>query len=455
MHPLKFTRIFAAALCLAGILDSPSAHAQASPKFKQMRQDIRVAVENINGQRKYETMTIREAMDFYRVEGVAIVTVVGNQVEKVAHFGHRNVDDGWPVDANTIFPTASMSKLPAALAVVAGAREGTGPLLGRTIGKVAGSHSGSLLDQWYDTRSKVFWSKVTGSPNGPSMRRLLSHTGGLSRHGISTSLATCNTFMRNVLLGMPKPCEEEATNPIAIPGTVFDYSGGGYTVAEAAVELVSDMTSEAFLQKHVLDVFNMNRSTYARANPTMTNLARPCYERGKISCSEYVLFTDVKFAGGLIAHPVDYARMVSILMNDGLDTGGRRIVPYEDIEEVLTPIWHNASSLKSCTSSCSSGVCLSGKCRVPLTWEGTRYGLGVKVEDEIWNGLPRVFHHGGSQPGVSTLFWADRKDKKAIIVMSIGEEEFSTAGHVPGVSTDLPGGYDFVWDIVHAFKRAY
>ena len=455
MYSKVLASICVAAVSLMGILAPDPAQAQVSAKFKNMRKDIRVAVENINGQRTYETMTIKRAMKFYKVEGAVVVTIVGDQIETLKHFGYRNIDDGLPVDANTIFPTASLSKLPAALAVVIGARKGKGPKLGRAIGKIADAHPGSVLNHWYKTRSKVFWSDATGAPHGPSMRRLLSHTAGLSRHGVSTSLATCDTHLRNVLLGLPKPCENEATNPFAIPGTVFDYSGGGFTVAEAAVEEVSGQSAEAFLQEHFMDEFAMTLSTYERANPTMTNLARPCYDRGKIACSEYVLFTDVKFAGGLLAHPVDYAKLVSILMNDGKTIGGKQVLQPDELEDILTPIWHRDSSLKSCTSSCSSGICLSGKCRVPLTWDGQRYGLGVKVDNEIWNGLPRVFHHGGGQPGVSTIFWADRKEKKAIVVFSIGEKEFNTPGHLPGVSTDLPGGYDFVWDLVYAFQRAY
>ncbi|WP_319548353.1 serine hydrolase domain-containing protein [Desulfogranum marinum] len=448
-------RFCATALVCVALLGPGPTLAKTKSNFNKMRQDIKVEVQNINGKKVVDTMTIQDAMTFYGVEGAAIVTIVGNRIERVEHFGYRNVDDGWPVDGDTIFPTASMAKLPAALAVVAGARLGNGPKLGRTVGKIANANPGTLLDHWYDTRPKTFWSKVTGAPNGPSVRRLLSHTGGLSRHGVSTALTTCHTFMRNVLLGMNKPCEEEATQPIAIPGTVFDYSGGGFTVAEAAVEIVSGQTAEAFLDDHILRVFGMTRSTYERASPSMTNLARPCYDRGGIPCELFVRFTDVKFAGGLLAHPVDYAKMVNILMNDGINRSGVRVIPFADIEEILTPIWHSASSLNGCTSSCSSGTCLTGKCRLPLTWSGQRYGLGVMVEDEIYNGLPREFHHGGAQPGVATLFWADRKNKKAIVVMSVGKEERATPGHTPGVSTDLPGGYDFVWAVVDAWKRAY
>ena len=451
-----FAGLWAAAAFCATIGAAAQAVAQTSPNFKQMRQDIQVDIRNINGQTTTETMTLREAMDFHRIEGAVIVTIVGGKIEKVARFGYRNIDDRLPVDRDTIFPTASMSKLPAALAMVAAARLGTGPKLGRVVGKIADANYGTLLQHWYDTRPKTFWSQATGVPNGPSIRRLLSHTAGLSRHGVSTAITTCATGMRNVLLGNDA-CGEEATNPIFIPGTAFDYSGGGFTVAEAALEAVSGRSAESFLQEYVLDAFGMSRSTYARANPAMTNLARPCYDRGTFPCSAYVLFTDVKFAGGLIAHPVDYAKMINLILNDGKDRNGIQVIPMDDIEEILTPIWHSNSSLKACTSSCSSGgICLNGQCRIPLTWDGQRYGLGVMVEDDILtDGLPREFHHGGGQPGVATRFWADRKTRNAIVVMSIGEPEFTTADHLLGVSDSLPGAKAFVWDIISAWKRAY
>jgi hypothetical protein len=52
----------------------------------------------------------------------------------------------------------------------------------------------------------------------------------------------------------------------------------------------------------------MTRSTFDKAGKDMANLARGC---SKSPCLYDLWFTNVKFAGGLLAHPEDYARILT------------------------------------------------------------------------------------------------------------------------------------------------
>ena len=93
-------------------------------------------------------------------------------------------------------------------------------------------------------------------------------------------------------------------------GHEYDYSGGGYTVAEAWLEIATGKKFKDYLKEHVLDPLGMTQSTYETGSADTPNLAWGC-SRGV--CLYNVRTLDVKAAGGLLCHPVDYARVVALM----------------------------------------------------------------------------------------------------------------------------------------------
>ena len=186
-----------------------------------------------------------------------------------------------------------------------------------------------------------------------------------------------------------------------------------------------------YLKQNVLDPLGMTRSTFETASDDTPNLAWGC-SRGV--CLYNVRTLDVKAAGGLICHPVDYARLVALMMGKGKDylpgsTGVQRI-PADDVVTMLTPSKHKDT----------------GK---PIPSGGEWYGLGVSLRDTLGSdGLTTRFSHGGSHQGFAIEFYADRTANAGIVVMVNGDREWWR-------QQEKYGGHTMADAVVTAFKVAY
>jgi CubicO group peptidase (beta-lactamase class C family) len=190
----------------------------------------------------------------------------------------------------------------------------------------------------------------------------------------------------------------------------------------------------------------------------MSNLARGC-SRGL--CSTKPKHTEAKFAGGMLANPEEYARVLTYLINDGKDRTGRQVIPLADVQAILTPTYHRASSLSTCTASsaCTSGeTCVTGRCMQPLEAEcdgsdGWWYGLGTYLSKTVLSGLdgyPRSLYHGGANPDgdSATHFEVDRQTRRGVVIMVNGEYTWIKKGVEYGAKA-------LVDDIEAAFERHF
>lgn len=154
-----------------------------------------------------------------------------------------------PVDRDTLFPTASMSKWITAWSVMKMVEERKLDL-DRPVN--------DYLSRWHLPESEFDNREVT-------VRRLLSHTAGLTDDlGFGDYLPT---------EAVP-PIEQSLTNPrassgesVAIatgiePGAEWRYSGGGYLILELLVEEVSGETFGSYVERSILEPLGMTRSGY-------------------------------------------------------------------------------------------------------------------------------------------------------------------------------------------------
>jgi CubicO group peptidase (beta-lactamase class C family) len=152
------------------------------------------------------------------------------------------------VDADTLFPAASMSKFFAGLAVMALVDEGKLDL---------DEPVSNYLTRWQLPESQFDHNQVT-------VRRLLSHTSGLTDGlGFGDYLADEELPTLEASLSNPRASSNE---PVHIqvgqaPGE-FLYSGGGYLILELVVEEVSGQTFAEFVGERIFTPVGMQRSTY-------------------------------------------------------------------------------------------------------------------------------------------------------------------------------------------------
>ena len=181
----------------------------------------------------------------YLVPGVAVGVIHDGEVFLKRGFGFADVEKERPVDAATAFNIGSISKTVAAWGVMKLVESGKVDL---------DAPVSRYLTRWQLPASAFDHDSVT-------VRRLLSHTSGLSLHGYSG-------FRPNDLLPSIEESLSGATNGAGAvyvahePGSKWQYSGGGYTLAQLIVEEVTGEPFAAFMESEVFVPLGMTDSSY-------------------------------------------------------------------------------------------------------------------------------------------------------------------------------------------------
>lgn len=169
------------------------------------------------------------------------------------------VSKGAPVDRDTQFQVASLSKWPTAIAVMTLVEQGKLDL---------DAPVSRYLTRWKLPPSEFDNNKVT-------IRRLLSHTAGLT-DGLGYGGFKPGEPVQTLEASLTKaadasPGADGATKVGREPGT-WDYSGGGYTLLQLVIEEVSGQPFNDYMTEAVFEPLGMTRSTFILP-ATPTNLA--------------------------------------------------------------------------------------------------------------------------------------------------------------------------------------
>lgn len=173
------------------------------------------------------TYNIIDRMEHYKVPGVSIAIVENGKIKWAKGYGIANTETGSKVNINTVFQAGSISKPVAALAALKLVENGNLDL---------DTNVNLYLTDWKIPENK--FTKV----EKVTLRRLLTHTAGMTVHGFPGYQQT-DTFpsITQVLEGLGNTTKIFVDT---IPGNLWRYSGGGYTVMEKVVEDVSGMPLE-------------------------------------------------------------------------------------------------------------------------------------------------------------------------------------------------------------------
>ncbi|MGE0646078.1 MAG: serine hydrolase domain-containing protein [Nitrospira sp.] len=425
---MNTTTIFRATafMCAVCTIGASTAHAsdlvksaEADSKFKIIEKSIFLYDD--------KPYSIEAAIEKNEVAGMSIVLIHDGKPAIHRTYGYRIKKREEKATNQTIYQCASMSKMVSSFGFVTAARRGD-VQLDQPVTELNQTHRDTLLTRWeekYFKNETSMWSKDI------TLRRLLSHTAGLDVHGISAApWLPSKEPLENILFG--KSLFKDAVKPLHRPGTKYLYSGGGYTVAEAWLEIATGKKFKDYLKQHVLEPLGMTQSTYETGDEDTSNLAWGC-SRGV--CLYNVRTLDVKAAGGLLCHPADYARLVALIMNKGKEylpeQAGAQRIPSEDVIAMLTPSKHKDTG-------------------DPIPSSGEWYGLGVSLNDEDMepDGLTSRFSHGGAQQGFSNEFYAHRGLNSGIVVLVNGDREWTK-------NKEVYGGNTLQEAVVQAFKVAY
>jgi CubicO group peptidase (beta-lactamase class C family) len=337
-------------------------------------QDLASKIENgllppfvVNGVKP--VWKIQERMEHYKTPGVSLAVMRGGKIVLAKGYGVLEAGGTARVDEATLFQAASISKPVAALAALHLSQYGNYTLDENVNDKLK---SWKVPDNEFTAKQKV------------TVRELLSHSAGLTVHGFPGYAADAPLPTLVQILNGEKPAN---TPPIRVnvePGTLWRYSGGGYTVVQ---QLMIDRLGKPFpaiLQMAVLGPVGMKRSTYEQPLPEdlAANAARAHRSDGSVIAGRWHTYPEMA-AAGLWTTPSDLARFA--------------------IE-----IWNAARGA-------SNKVVEKATAAELLTIQKGQYGLGVGIDGE---GASLRFAHGGANEGYRCYFVMHRESGNGAVIMA-------------------------------------
>jgi len=196
--------------------------------------------------------TLAERMTQHKVPGVSIAVVEGGRIAWARGFGVKEAGKPDSVTPATLFQAASISKPVAATAMLRLVERGTLNL---------DTNVNRYLTSW-----KVPDNKFTTTEK-VTLRRIVSHTAGLTVHGFP-GYATTDPIPTVVqVLDGKKPANTDPVRVDTTPGAIERYSGGGTTIMQQLLVDVTGKPFPALMQELVLGPAGMTSSTYEQPLP--------------------------------------------------------------------------------------------------------------------------------------------------------------------------------------------
>lgn len=193
-------------------------------------------------------------MDLYDVPGVSVTVINDFALDYVEVHGVRSESSLEPVTERTLFQAASLTKGVSSAGILSLAQEGVVSL---------DAPINDYLTSWQLPYNALQESEEV------TLRRLLSHTAGTTVGGFRGYRYTEPVPSLIQILDGEPPANSPPIVVTLVPGTHFRYSGGGYLVAQQAVEDVTGIAFPEFMRRRVLQPTGMGNSTYEQPLPAM------------------------------------------------------------------------------------------------------------------------------------------------------------------------------------------
>lgn len=351
-------------------LPTPLSAQDPDPRTRAVEGGIARAIQ-VQG-REPQRFTIWERMETYDVPGISVAVLNEGRIVWAKGYGVTDADSGEPVTAETLFQAASISKPVAATAALRLVQEGRLEL---------DTPVNRYLRDW-----KIPDNDFTAQ-EAVTLRHLLTHTGGLTVHGFPGYAVSAELASTVEVLDGSGPANTGPIRVDTLPGSLWRYSGGGYTIMQKLLEDVTGMPFPQILRELVLDPAGMTLSSYEQ--PLLTTkaaLAATAHlSDGSPAEGKWHIYPEMA-AAGLWTNPTELA-MLAMELQEAF---------HGEMDRVLSP----------------------EMTRSMLTGGMGGYGLGFRVSGE---GDEARFSHGGSNHGFRAQFTAFLEGGRGIFVMTNGD----------------------------------
>jgi CubicO group peptidase (beta-lactamase class C family) len=313
-------------------------------------------------------MALADRMAFYQTPGVSVAVIHDGRIEWARGYGVVQAGTSTAVTPQTLFQAASISKSVAAFAAMRLVEQG-------------------VLRLDLDVNSRLVSWKIPDNAytqNRPvTLRDLLNHSAGLTVHGFPGYLADAPVPTLLQVLDGAKPAN---TAPIRVdvrPGTMWRYSGGGFTVLQQLLIDVAGKPFPALASELALGPLGMRDSTCEQPLPARLGGVAASGHRanGQLLPGRYHTYPEMA-AAGLWTTPGDLARF-AVEMLRGLK-GESRLLTQATAREMVTPVLG-------------------------------AYGLGLQLRGA---GPAAGFAHGGANEGFRCLLVAYPQTGQGAVVMT-------------------------------------
>jgi CubicO group peptidase (beta-lactamase class C family) len=315
----------------------------------------------------------------YDLPGAAVALVANGHVRWTAGYGWAIPDKRIPFSPDTVLQAGSLTVPMTAWAVL--------HLVER--GRIKLDEPASKFLKGRDLPESPF------DADAVTPRRVLSHTAGLSipsygGFGPKQTLQTLNQSYAGAL--------DAGDQPVAIvepPGIRFNYSAGGFALAEMMVRQTANAQFAKLVDGQILRRLDMFRSSLPDRPDDAPPLAVTYDDAGKPAPAR--AFSALG-AAGLQTTAADYARFVAAMMPGPCgEPPGRRVLKPELVAQSQQPQPNTDNS---------------------LLFAGSRYGLGVALKTLPDTGHTLVYHPGDNPPNWRGLFAAVPERQSGLVVLT-------------------------------------
>jgi CubicO group peptidase (beta-lactamase class C family) len=359
-------RYVAAVLALLAMTGAPGSGQSAGPGAQDRVRDFRGAFAEID--RLFQAFAERN-----RVPGIAYGVLVDGAVAHVGAWGVRDVASRAPVDPDTVFRIASMTKSFTALCIL----------------KLRDSGRLSLDDpaERYVPELRTLKYPTTDSPR-LTIRHLLTHASGFPEDnpwGDQQLAASEDDFTKMIAGGIP------FSNP---PGVAYEYSNYGFALLGRIVSRASGMPYARYLREQILEPLGLTSTALEPAAVAASRRAAG-YRWEDETWKEEPPLPDGAFGamGGMLTSTRDLAKYVGFLMSawpprDGPDPGPVRRASLREMQQP----WR------------ARPATASGGGAAPLVLNNLAYGYGLGIRQTCQ--YRHIVSHSGGLPGFgSQMRW--------------------------------------------------
>ena len=361
---------------ISGMVDQDSAPVfQPEPEPKLTQEELEQAQDAV--------------MEDYPAAAVSVATVENGKLSRSGAWGWA-VKGQREMTADTKVRIASISKVVVGLCAMAMAEDGLLDL------------DAPLSDYWGDRAVNPY------SEGQPSVRTLMTHTSSLKDLDTTRGLSK----LRGILNSSSSWRSMEPGN-----GGYWYYSNFGFCVLGTTLELAADQLLDDYLRQRFLEPMGVN-ATFFSGKMEEEEVAT-LYTTGGVgrSAAEYAgqsVPTEIGqgasyFPGGFTVSAADMARIMSVLINDGIyegeasrssepaESGGLRLLSSESVAAMETPYFTVDPGETAEFEQC----------------------LVLRRQENLL-GQDVLYYHTGSAYGVFSLMTYNPETKNGVVVITTG-----------------------------------